>query len=68
MFAHPSKTNVVGIESGLTATVVPAQVLITNTTTQTNGTECEMSKGARKKKEEERFAVNGNFSLSKFDC
>ena len=65
---HASIINVVGVESQLTATIIPAQVLVTNTTTLTNGTQCEESTGFRRRNDTEHFETFGNFSISKFDC
>ena len=52
---HPSKTGVVGVENVLMATVVPAQVLLSNQTSVTAANECQDSAAARRKNENEIF-------------
>jgi hypothetical protein len=52
---HPSKTGVLGVENVLMATVVPAQVLLSNQTSVTAANECQDSAAARRKNENEIF-------------
>lgn len=65
---HPNEQAILGAQSQLTATIIPAQVLVSNATTVTNGTQCEESVGFRRRNDTEKFITEGNFQVSKFDC
>ena len=56
------------MESSLTATIIPAQVLVSNSTTTSTGYECEESAATRHRNDTELFSAKGQFCVSKFDC
>jgi hypothetical protein len=56
------------VENQLTATIIPAQVLVSNSSTTTHGFECEHSAANRLRNDTECFKAKGQFCVSKFDC
>ena len=64
----PNLANLQSVSNQVIVTSVPAQVLLTNTTTQTTGQFLHDSCGHRQKQENQLFSATGNFTVSQFDC
>ena len=64
----PNQAIISASENTVTLTAVPAQVLLTNTSSVTNGSYAHESVGQRTKTDTDTFSSSGNFTISKFDC
>jgi hypothetical protein len=64
----PSAVTYSGVEQHLLQSVIPAQILQSNQTTETTGNFCQASAAARVRNDTEAFEVAGNFRRNQYDC
>lgn len=65
---RPARTVTNSTEVSLQATIVPVQILATQSTTNITGEQCQESNGLRTKHEHSQFDVLGNFRENEFEC
>lgn len=64
----PNLATVQSVSNQVIVTSIPAQVLLTNSTTQTTGQFAHESCAHRSKQDNQLFSATGNFTVSQFDC